>query len=145
MSIKKSFDIINVMYSFVAANLVRQSQRLQNRCDLTQHIVSQYIILYNKKLCVCSFWSYNQNDWRTLFAATLFFGNCISFIRFIFIINFLLSLGGRPMNAPTFKRNFYIYKNSRATMICTLQTVFPTLIFHFPFSILHLIKPSSWA
>ena len=32
------------------------------------------------------------------------------------------------------KRNFYIYKNSRATMICILQTVCPTAIFNFPFS-----------
>ena len=30
-----------------------------------------------------------------------YFGNCISFIQFIFIINFLSLLGGRPMNAPT--------------------------------------------
>ena len=30
-----------------------------------------------------------------------YFGNCISFIQFVFIINFLSLLGGRPMNAPT--------------------------------------------
>ena len=30
-----------------------------------------------------------------------YFGNCISFIQFIFIMNFLSLLGGRPMNAPT--------------------------------------------
>ena len=30
-----------------------------------------------------------------------YFGNCISFIQFVFIINFLPLLGGRPMTAPT--------------------------------------------
>ena len=32
---------------------------------------------------------------------------------------------------PTFKSNFHIYKNSRATMICILQTVCPTTTFNF--------------
>lgn len=30
-----------------------------------------------------------------------YFGNCISFIQFVFIMNFLSLLGGRPMNAHT--------------------------------------------
>jgi len=37
--------------------------------------------------------------------------------------------------------NLYINKNGRETMFCILQTCYPTTIFHFPFSILHLIKP----
>ena len=34
------------------------------------------------------------------------------------------------------------YKQKRSgNMFCILQTCYPTTIFHFPFSILHLIKP----
>ena len=43
-------------------------------------------------------------------------------------------------SAHTFKRNFHIYKNSRATMICILQTVCPTVIFNFPFSTFNFKK-----
>ena len=43
-------------------------------------------------------------------------------------------------SAHTFKRNFYIYKNSRATMICILQTVCPTAIFNFTFSTFNFKK-----
>ena len=49
---------------------------------------------------------------------------------------------GRMISAHTFKRNFYIYKNSRATMICILQTVCPTAIFNFPFSTFNFKKLS---
>ena len=47
---------------------------------------------------------------------------------------------GRIISASTFKRNFYIYKNSRATMICILQTVCPTTILHFQFSTFNFKK-----
>lgn len=58
----------NVMYSFVAANLVRQSQRLQNRCELTQYIVSQHIILYNKN-CIRAFLGHlMQSLYLTIFS-----------------------------------------------------------------------------
>ena len=58
----------NVMYSFVAANLVRQSQRLQNRCELTQYIVSQHIILYNKS-CIRAFLGHlMQSLYLTIFS-----------------------------------------------------------------------------
>ena len=53
-----------------------------------------------------------------------YLGNCISFIQFIFIINFLPLLSGRPMNAPTglcerlqyYARAWYVFWH--------LQTVF---------------------
>ncbi len=66
---------------------------------------------------------------------------------------------GRPMSAPTncfvfahktngghwpplqMIHNFHINKNGRETMFCILQPCYPTTIFHFQFSILHLIKP----
>ncbi len=53
-----------------------------------------------------------------------------------FYTNFLNTINNcnTVASAHTFKRNFYIYKNSRATMICILQTVCPTVIFNFPFS-----------
>ena len=54
------------------------------------------------------------------------------------------SSSGRIIFALTFKRNFYIYKNSRATMICILQTVCPTAIFNFPFSTFNFKKLSLW-
>ena len=58
----------NVMYSFVAANLVRQSQRLQNQCELTQYIVSQHIILYNKN-CIRAFLGHlMQSLYLTIFS-----------------------------------------------------------------------------
>ena len=58
----------NVMYSFVAANLVRQSQRLQNRCELIQYIVSQHIILYNKN-CIRAFLGHlMQSLYLTIFS-----------------------------------------------------------------------------
>lgn len=58
----------NVMYSFVAANLVRQSKRLQNRCELTQYIVSQHIILYNKN-CIRAFLGHlMQSLYLTIFS-----------------------------------------------------------------------------
>ena len=58
----------NVMYSFVAANLVRQSQRLQKRCELTQYIVSQHIILYNKN-CIRAFLGHlMQSLYLTIFS-----------------------------------------------------------------------------
>ena len=69
-----------------------------------------------------------------------YFGNCISFIRFIFIINFLLSSAGvqwTPLLDCESNYNTTLGHN----MLLTLQTVFPTLIFHFQFSILHLTKP----
>jgi len=45
---------------------------------------------------------------------------------------------GRIISASTFKRNFYIYKNNRATMICILQlSARPQFyIFNFQLSIL---------
>ena len=70
---------------------------------------------------------------------------------------------GRPMSAPTdcfgfttktngghwpplqYINNFHIYKNSRATMICILQTVCPTAIFNFPFSTFNFKKTSARA
>ena len=45
---KKSFDIINVMYSFVAANIVRQSNRFCNRFDIIQIIGSLAYLKYSK-------------------------------------------------------------------------------------------------
>lgn len=58
----------NVMYSFVAVNLVRQSQRLQNRCELTQYIVSQHIILYNKNCIRAFLWHLMQSLYLTIFS-----------------------------------------------------------------------------
>nr|DAY52020.1 MAG TPA: hypothetical protein [Caudoviricetes sp.] len=56
------------MYSFIGANLVRQSQRLQNRCELTQYIVSQHIILYNKN-CIRAFLGHlMQSLYLTIFS-----------------------------------------------------------------------------
>ena len=66
--LQKCFDIMEIMYSFVAANLVRQSQRLQNRCELTQYIVSQHIILYNKN-CIRAFLGHlMQSLYLTIFS-----------------------------------------------------------------------------
>ena len=76
-----------------------------------------------------------------------------------FLLNIKFHQGGRPMSAPTacfvfahktngghwpplqVIHNLHINKNGRETMFCILQTCYPTTIFHFPFSILHLIKP----
>ena len=69
-----------------------------------------------------------------------YFGNCISFIQFIFIMNFLPLLSGRIISAPTFICTNGCYTTLGHNKFFTLQTVFPTLIFHFQFSILHLIK-----
>ena len=99
-----------------------------------------------------------------------YFGNCISFIRFIFIINFLplqnyenncnAALGhNMPLILQTVCTNWErrlavrasnerpyrivrIITMLRSGIICffTLQTVCPTAIFHFQFSILHLNK-----
>ena len=57
----------------------------------------------------------------------------------IFVMLKFLSVW-KSLSAHTFKRNFYIYKNGRETMICILQTVCPTAIFHFQFSTFNLKK-----
>lgn len=53
---------------YYTAHLVRQSQRLQNRCELTQYIVSQHIILYNKN-CIRAFLGHlMQSLYLTIFS-----------------------------------------------------------------------------
>ena len=54
---------------------------------------------------------------------------------------FVCKLSARPQFS-IFHFQLLILKNFRSGIICffTLQTVFPTLIFNFQFSILHLIK-----
>ena len=67
-----------------------------------------------------------------------YFGNCISFIQFIFIINFLPLLGGRIISAPTNKQQLSYKQKRSGNNVLRFANCLPDR--NFPFSTFNFKK-----